>query len=65
MSFVSTIPHLAQGHGFEVVRPERRSESAKEPVVGTQVAGAHVPRVARPEGVGQVSCRVLVTDSII
>lgn len=60
MPLIPTTPHLAQSHGFEVVRPERRGESTKEPVVGTQVAGVYVPRVARPEVVRQVACRVLV-----
>lgn len=45
-------PHLAQGQGFEVVSPERWGVLPVKPVVGTQVGGVDVPRVARPEVVG-------------
>lgn len=52
-------PHLAQGQGFEVCGPERRSVGTVKPVVGSQVGRVDVPRVAGSEVVGQVVGGVL------
>lgn len=53
------MPHLTQGQGSEVVLPERRGVRPVKPVEGAQVRGGDVPRIDRPEGVGQIVGRIL------
>ena len=59
-----TTAHLAQGQGFKVFGPERRSVGTEEPVVWSQIGGVDVPRVAGSEVVGQVPRRVLFSKLI-